>query len=211
MSLRAAHFEKAQQNRERILDSASMLMSERGFAGATIAAICKQAEVLPPTLYWHFGDKEGLIAAVMERAAEHWFKEFVPNEADELTDEAATRHSLDSLFRDRPEFLRLLLLLALERRDPADEVRRAVERVRQRARETWNHALEAALSEIRDAEERSEAAALLTQFILAQLDGIFIASQIQPDDTNVEGLVDLMHASIGTSVQELVQRARSKP
>jgi AcrR family transcriptional regulator len=202
----AAHRENAQRNRERILDAASLLMSERGFAAATISAICKRAEVMPPTLYWHFGDKQGLVAAVMERAAERWFEEFVPG------DDGATARpdALGSLFRDRPEFLRLLLLLALERRDPADDVRGAVERIRERARESWSASLEGQLTGIDDTERRNAAAALLSEFVLAQMDGIFIASQLHPDTTDVEALVDLMTVAIRAVARELVERSHPK-
>ncbi len=181
-------------------------MSERGFAATAIAAICKRAEVMPPTLYWHFGDKEGLVAAVMERAAERWFEEFVPS------GRADARQRLDvlgSLFRERPEFLRLLLLLALERRDPADGVRSAVERIRKRAREAWSATLEEQLTEIDAPEQRNAAAELLSEFILAQMDGIFIASQLQPESANIEALVELMNVAVRAAARELVDRTRS--
>lgn len=202
----SAHLENGQRNRERILDTASRLMSERGFAGATIAAICKQAEVMPPTLYWHFGDKEGLVAAVMERAAERWFEEFVPGAGARAT---ARTGALGALFRDRPEFLRLLLLLALERRDPADEVRGAVERIRQRAKQAWSATLEELLTEIESPEQCSTAAGLLSELVIAQIDGIFIASQLHPQTTDVEALIGLMDVAIRAAARELVNRARS--
>ncbi len=181
-------------------------MSERGFAGATIAAICERAKVRPPTLYWHFGDKEGLVAAVMERAAERWFEEFVPGESL-----AGTTRSdvLGALFRDRPEFLRLLLLLALERRDPADEVRGAVERIRQRAKQAWSATLEQLLTGIGDSRKRKKAAGLLSELVIAQMDGVFIASQLHPQTTDVESLIELMEVAIRAAAQELVERSQS--
>jgi AcrR family transcriptional regulator len=202
----AAHLENGQRNRERILDAASTLMSERGFAGATIAAICKQAEVMPPTLYWHFGDKEGLVAAVMERAAERWFEEFIPGEDIR---EAAQTGALSVLFHERPEFLRLLLLLALERRDPADEVRSAVERIRQRAKQAWSAALEQLLIEIESPEERNGAAGLLSELLIAQVDGVFIASQLHPQTTHVEALIELMGVAIRAAARQLVDQAHA--
>jgi AcrR family transcriptional regulator len=205
---RSAHFENAGRNRERILDAASELMSERGFSGATIAAICDQAEVMPPTLYWHFGDKEGLVAAVMERAAARWFEEFVP--AEGLDPGGSLEEAANSLFRERPEFLRLLLLLALERRDPQSEARAAVERVRERAKKSWSRALEARLSEITSPRERRGAADRLSEFLLVQLDGLFVACQIHPDTTDLDALLALTRFTVPAAAEELVRQSRAK-
>ena len=207
MPSQAAHRKHAEQNRERILDVASRLMSEQGFAATTISAVCKQADVVAPTVYWHFGDKQGLAVAVMERAAERWFEEFIPN--DSLGPEARP-DALSSLFRNRPEFLRLMLLLALERRDPDDAVRAAAEGIRQRARESSRAVFGDQLAGIDDIEQRRAAAKLLADFALAQTDGIFIASQLDSQRAgSIEELIDLMHVAIRAVARVLVVRSRS--
>jgi AcrR family transcriptional regulator len=38
----------------------------------TIQAICREAEVTPPTLYYHYGSKDDLLAAAVERLADGW-------------------------------------------------------------------------------------------------------------------------------------------
>jgi AcrR family transcriptional regulator len=38
----------------------------------TIQAICQDAQVTAPTLYYHFGSKDGVIAAAVERLAQTW-------------------------------------------------------------------------------------------------------------------------------------------
>lgn len=58
-----------EQNRQRILDVAEALFAERG-AKVNVAEIVAAAGVAPPTLYRHFGDKEGLIKAISDRASE---------------------------------------------------------------------------------------------------------------------------------------------
>lgn len=203
MTSTLSHRENAERNRERILDAASALMSERGFAATTISAVCKAAEVVPPTIYWHFGDKQGLAVAVMERAAERWFEEFfVPGRAVS----PVQPELVVPLFRDRPEFLRLLLLLALERRDPDDQVRAAAERIRARARQACIEFVGDQLAEISDAEEREAAARLLADFTVAQIDGIFIASQLD-DHADVEGLFELMNVTLRAAARQLVEHA----
>ena len=54
-------------SRERILECAVALLRERGYAGLSIAAVCEGAEIAPTSVYWHFGDKAGLMEAVLDR------------------------------------------------------------------------------------------------------------------------------------------------
>ncbi len=56
----------AEANRERLLDTAESLFAERG-TDVSVADIVAAAGVGPPTLYRHFGAKDGLIRAVEER------------------------------------------------------------------------------------------------------------------------------------------------
>jgi AcrR family transcriptional regulator len=52
--------------RARILEAAAGLLAQSTDADASTRAICEAAGVTPPTLYHHFGDKEGLLAAVVD-------------------------------------------------------------------------------------------------------------------------------------------------
>ncbi len=52
--------------REKVLQVARDLFTTKGFANASISDICREAGVSPPTLYYHFGSKDGLFEAVVE-------------------------------------------------------------------------------------------------------------------------------------------------
>ena len=52
--------------RERILQTAQELFTSKGFANASVSEICQRADVSPPTLYHHFGSKDGLFQEVVE-------------------------------------------------------------------------------------------------------------------------------------------------
>ncbi|HEY4453858.1 MAG TPA: TetR/AcrR family transcriptional regulator [Pseudonocardiaceae bacterium] len=57
--------------RERILAAAAELLAESNGEPVSTRAICNRADVGPPTLYHHFGDKDGLFDAVVaQRFAE---------------------------------------------------------------------------------------------------------------------------------------------
>lgn len=61
--------DKGMDSRERILDAARALFQERGYAGLSISSICERAKIAPTSIYWHFGDKVGLLRAVIEAAS----------------------------------------------------------------------------------------------------------------------------------------------
>ena len=57
-----------EQSRQRILDAATEVATERGYEGTTISLVSKKSGLPPTSIYWHFADKDDLIAAVIERS-----------------------------------------------------------------------------------------------------------------------------------------------
>ena len=57
-----------QETRQKILAAARQLMSQKGFKGATTRLIAEAAGVNEVTIFRHFGNKEGLIHAMLEGA-----------------------------------------------------------------------------------------------------------------------------------------------
>ncbi len=53
--------------KDRIVAAARLLMSERGWTGATIDAIAEQAGVATPTVYAAFGNKRSIVTAMRQR------------------------------------------------------------------------------------------------------------------------------------------------
>jgi AcrR family transcriptional regulator len=60
--------QQAGQTRDRILDAARRVISEKGFADATFESIAADAGVAAPTVYAAFGSKSGILQALMGRA-----------------------------------------------------------------------------------------------------------------------------------------------
>jgi AcrR family transcriptional regulator len=58
------------QRREQLLDVGRGLFAERGFDASSIEEIAHRAGVSKPVVYGHFGGKEGLYSAVVERESE---------------------------------------------------------------------------------------------------------------------------------------------
>lgn len=55
------------QRRDQLIDVGRGVFAERGYEGASIEEIASRAEVSKPVVYEHFGGKEGLYRAVVER------------------------------------------------------------------------------------------------------------------------------------------------
>ena len=59
-------------SRTRILDAATEIASERGYEGTSIALVSAKCGLPASSIYWHFTDKDDLIAAVIERSFAQW-------------------------------------------------------------------------------------------------------------------------------------------
>ncbi len=58
---------RGEASREQILAAAVELLREKGYAGLSISGICERADIAPTSLYWHFGNKAGLMEALLAR------------------------------------------------------------------------------------------------------------------------------------------------
>jgi AcrR family transcriptional regulator len=58
--------------RERILDAATRLFADEGINATSVDRVIDQAEVAPMTVYRHFGGKEELVTASLQRWSERW-------------------------------------------------------------------------------------------------------------------------------------------
>jgi len=62
-----ARRKSTEETRDRLLDQALTLFSERGYAATGIRDIIDAVGVTQPTLYYHFADKQTLFCALIER------------------------------------------------------------------------------------------------------------------------------------------------
>ena len=59
-------------SRTRILDAATEIAGERGYEGTSIGLVSAKCGLPASSIYWHFKDKDDLIAAVIERSFAQW-------------------------------------------------------------------------------------------------------------------------------------------
>ena len=169
------------RTRERVLEAAADLIAGQGYAATSIAQISQRSGANPASIYWAFGSKEGLLAAVMERAADAFFAQLEPPREGDVVSWLAVQAET---FASGPEFLRLLLVLSLERREGDPTVLEAARRVRTKAADGLSAAFAVAFG-ITDPFRRRAVCDRLARFTLMLLDGVFVASQIESDTTDL--------------------------
>jgi AcrR family transcriptional regulator len=181
-------------------------MAERGYAATTIGAICAATGLAPTAIYWHFGSKDGLLAAVIERSIDQWYAELVAamgagTELDSEVDPGALLADYDRFarvfvdsYRATPEALRLLLWLGLDQRQPQGEVRLAIQAARRRAVALIAGQLARLIpGEGGLPDKRHERVA---RALLVLLDGIFVAHQIDDDADRLDDQFSMARTAI---------------
>ena len=87
----------AEVRRRAILDAAMAVFLERGYAGATIDAVVERAGGSKATVYAMFGNKEGLLAAIITDGVESLAETFDAAQVDAPLDETLRRIGLGYL------------------------------------------------------------------------------------------------------------------
>jgi AcrR family transcriptional regulator len=174
-------------SKRRIRNVASQLMVERGYVGTTISAIARRSGLPASSLYWHFGSKEGLLIAVAKEGTAKWLALIpdwrglsgsTPERLDQMLQEWA-RHAIE-----RPELVRILFMLYLERGNMSAAAAKVIYRVRETAIDKLRPAMAALLETVEDI-DRSLAAENLSNFCLSFMNGCFVDHQIAPETTDL--------------------------
>lgn len=200
------------ESRRRIVDAAAALMAERGFAGTSIAAVSQRSGLPSGSIYWHFDSKEALLAAVVEEGARRWF-DALPRIDDLPTDPAertaALFEAVDASLESHPEFLRLLLLIALERRDVDPSSLAVIRRVRDLALERIRTMLLFLLAplKLRNVQRIADEFAGL---VLVVADGAFVAQHIDPEQADVRRSFGLLRRGLTALAREMDTAPRAK-
>lgn len=131
-----------EQSRERILDAANEIASERGYEGTSIGLVSKKCGLPASSIYWHFKDKDDLLAAVIDRSFATWLQAWkLPADGEPRERVIGLATQLAKGLLDHPDFLRLGLMLALEHRPVEPRARARFLQARAQASESLTEAL----------------------------------------------------------------------
>lgn len=187
-------------SRGRILDAATEIAAERGYEGTSIALVSAKCGLPASSIYWHFKDKDDLIAAVIERS-------FVAYQSVwEMSDTGPVEEQLHRLasrvaeaLGGSPDFLRLGLMLALERRPTEVRARTMFVEVRAQAFERLMQNFQRLLPDLSTADIRQ-----LATYAMAGADGLFIAHEIGGETVDIKALLDLHARSIYDTARRMM-------
>jgi AcrR family transcriptional regulator len=183
---------------DRILDAAFTVMCARGFAGTAISAVERLSGFPASSIYYHFGSKEGLGAALVQREAKRWLGDLRKVDAETASPDSQVqiREHMARVLRlldERPEFLRLLMLLTFEHANLRDDTLEVIRGIRLEAQAFLFNIFCDILTPA--GEKSAVLARRLTRLTIALIEGIFVQSQVT-EDFKMADLLDEVVISI---------------
>jgi AcrR family transcriptional regulator len=188
--------------RERIIRNAARLFATHGYAATSIDAICEASGVVPSSVYWEFGNKASVLQAALEDSAQRWrnsstkgviraIRERAESDDDRL---GAYFDYMAGVFTKDPEFPRLMIMAALERRH---KDMRALEIIRS-YRVEWVTEVSRLLAQLglEGAGPEDPTAHEITDLTFACFDGGFISAQVDPDPARLRAMFSLLHSAL---------------
>ncbi|GAA2469749.1 TetR/AcrR family transcriptional regulator [Actinocorallia cavernae] len=197
---------RGRRSREEILDVASRLMAERGYAATTLSALSRESGLPKSAVYHHFRSKGGLLSAVMEHGAYAFFQHMARAQQHPPQGGSARERlgwylrRTGEVFLANPDFLRLHLILVMNAEAAKDaeaaEVGRIVARVRRDGRAHMNHMIADSFAGY-GPQIAQTVADRLDHFAIAGFDGAFVAWQADPSHSMAEAMELLTDAIAG--------------
>ncbi|MFF8481062.1 TetR/AcrR family transcriptional regulator [Streptomyces sp. CAI-85] len=194
------------ESRQRILDATVEIAGERGYEGTSIAAVSAACGLPASSIYWHFKDKDDLIAAVIERSFDTWLAAVdLPGEetGTPLERVTALAGNVAKSLVDAPDFLRLGLMLALERRPAEPRGRTVFLQVRDIARAKIAEMAEALVPGLDE-----ESVQNLTTYAVAGADGLFVQREINGDAVDLVAMFELHAESVYEAATRMAARSK---
>ncbi|OBI39711.1 TetR/AcrR family transcriptional regulator [Mycobacterium colombiense] len=191
-------------SRDRILVAATAIAAERGYEGTSIALVSATCGLPASSIYWHFRDKDDLLAAVIEHSFTGWMTAWeLPEHGQPLRRAEAVAAQIAAALMTSPDFLRLGLMLTLERR-PVEPRARAMFL---NARTEAYYALTQGITQLAPGLSDDQIH-LLATFAIAGADGLFIAKEIGGERVDLAALFQMhARAMYHTATQMLEENA----
>jgi AcrR family transcriptional regulator len=187
-------------SRTRILDAATEIASERGYEGTSIGLVSTKCGLPASSIYWHFKDKDDLLAAVIERSFAQWLSAWqMPADGTPRERFVGLAQQIAKALLDSPDFLRLGLMLALERRPVEPRARAMFIGVRAQAFDMLTGAIRELTPGLTDAQVHQ-----LATYGIAGADGAFMAKEIGGDSVDLLALFEMHVAAVYDSAARMI-------
>lgn len=195
-------------SRQAILEATAHIAGERGYEGTSVKAISDRSGSPASSIYWHFENKDQLIAAVIDTSFSSWVEALRQRpKSDRLDGDArdeliATfRHSARQLM-EFPDFLALGLMLLLEHRPTEPAARARFRQVRTETLSRISSDLRHTFPDLSNAD-----ADRLATLVLAASDGLFIAADVE--EVDLEDAFELLAIAVHGAVGSILGQVRA--
>ena len=115
----------AERTRAELLDVATEVFADRGYAGARVDEIAARTSTTKRMIYYYFGGKEGLYIAVLERAYAHIRSLEQQLDVDHLEPAVAIRRLAELTFDHHESHQDFVRLVSIENIHHAEHLRRS--------------------------------------------------------------------------------------
>lgn len=187
------------RNRE-ILRAAIDLIASQGVGSATVKALCERAGVTPPAIYYHYGSKDGLVAAVVEDAARRWLDGLMAAVGPErpLAEQIGAAVAIwRREIVDPQSPIKLLMRIQLERAQLPPALRQSLIGIMAHGRGVISEALVVAAGPLRDPDD-------IARTILALVQGAALQHDLDGDDAALATRL----AAIGETILLVIEAHR---
>ena len=204
-----AKLQQGEESRQRLIDSATALISDGGYAGTSVDAIARRAGVVKSALYWHFGSKRGLLLEAIRVETEAWVTEaFGAARAvgapmarlDDLMDR------VESVIAEGSRAQRMMLALLLELGADDEEVRESVAEVFDVTRRALSAGLGDSLQGL-----GPEAAEDIAEAFTAQVDGLMLRQLAAPDGPRLRRSLRMLRRMVLLAIEHELDRGGDGP
>ena len=180
------------------------LMSQHGYSGTSVDMICNEAEVVKTAIYWHFGSKSGLMAAIIDDISDSWvgvIEAQVGGAATPAERLDSLLTSLKDIVTNRSTLLRLIEVVISEAAHLDVEITDAVARLHRRTIEAIVNGFNTSLG------FELKSGPMLAHTIMSLMHGIHRYVLLYGrDQVDVDAYFDDMRRTVLASVQERLKR-----
>lgn len=199
---RVGRHREGEETREKVLAAARTLIAENGYSATSISMISSASGVKPASIYWAFGSKEGLLAAVLNRAADDFFETNVHLGDPNATSIQGLMEVTAETIAAQPDFLRLLLIMSTERKNGDPKILEAARNIRNLSRQAVERQLSPFVSAPND-RLRSAILRDASRLAIMLFDGTFISMQLESNESSVKHLAHLVGVAMEGAVVQL--------
>ena len=188
------------RNRQ-ILGAAIDLIAAGGVGSATIKTLCDRAGVTPPAIYYHYGNKDGLVGAVVEHAATRWFDGLVEvvRARGTVTEQVQAAVEIwQTEILDPRSPIKLLMRIQLERAQLTPALRQSLATVMAHGRRVIASALESSAGPLRAPEQ-------LAETVISLVQGAALQHDLDGDDAALSQRL----GHVGETIVQLIESGRT--